>query len=189
MLIATTLALKQSADSQHIRVIGLQDTATGANSGVVASNIAFLNARAGKQTLLIDADVSKTNLASQMMTAPPRYSLQDVLKAKVAVTDAIVQSPMSSKLHYLLAAGGGESCIDQIGMQLRAIIDGVRDFYDLVLVHLPVAGVGDHASIVVDGMVVVCKARETKLPELTNIAVDLRLASKPLLGIIISGIA
>ncbi|MFT3731428.1 MAG: exopolysaccharide transport family protein [Hyphomicrobium sp.] len=187
-LIGITLALKEVAQPQNIRVIGIQDAGAGSSSGIIASNIALLNARAGNRTLLIEVDTANSNLAAALGITNYR-SLQDLLAGKIGVAEAVIPAKGSPNLSYIIAApkipliGAAEGTV-----RLRAIIDSLRAECDLILVHLPLADPGDRLSTVVDGMVLVSRARKTKLPELINIAADLRIANRPLLGAAISGL-
>lgn len=187
-LIDTTLALKEAADYENVRVVGIQDATAGANSGIIANNVAYLIARAGQKTLLIDADASRFNAKVQLNLNSSHY-LQPVISGAIPVSEAIVPAKSSAHLHYLMADDKSDLIwSDEKVLQLKNIINSVRDQYDMILVRLPLAKPGDRMSSVVDGMVLVSRSRKTKMPQLANIASDIRLVGKPLIGTVISSI-
>jgi Mrp family chromosome partitioning ATPase len=185
---ATAVALKQMMDAHATQIVGLLGTTTDLNSAAVCSNLALLNARAGRRTLMIEADTASPNLQSQFAPESPN-GLQDLLSGSASPADVIVPWPSNPKLSLLMAKSTGLLWTSEQNVALRAFIDQVADQYDLILVHLPHVASANRAAGAVDNVAIVSHAGKTIMPELLDITADLRLAGKQPLGVIISDLA
>jgi uncharacterized protein involved in exopolysaccharide biosynthesis/Mrp family chromosome partitioning ATPase len=187
---ALGLAFKQMVDEQGTRVIGLLGTVPGLNSTAVSSNLALLNARAGKRTLLVETDMARPNLMTEFAPQSP-CGLQDVLDGDIDLANAVIASKQEPMLSLLMPRSTGTSpswTTDHI-RKLHVIINQIRDQYDLILVHLPPVNGANSTSMAVDGVVIVSKAGTTVIQDLVDVATGLQMAGKPLLGVIISDLA
>jgi uncharacterized protein involved in exopolysaccharide biosynthesis len=189
-LAATALALQNTAYVQEAQVIGLLDAGEGGNSAAVSSNLALLNARAGKRTLLVETQTVKKNLAFELKPTL-HQGLEDVINDGAAVENAIETSIHEPMLSLLMVRGTGAVDFWTEGRiaKLRDVLQPLKGRYDTILVRLPPASQYDHTSQAVDGVVIVTKLWSTQMPELAMATTRLRIADKSILGVIIAGIA
>ncbi len=189
-LSAAALALQNAAHAQGARVVGLLDAGEGGNSAAISSNLALLNARAGKRTLLVETETSKKNLAFELKV-PSQHALQDVIDGGVPLENAVQASAHEPTLSLLTARGTGEIDFwtEERIAKLRDVLQRVKDHFDTIFVHLPSASHSDHTANAVDAVVIVTKLWSTQTPELAMATTNLRIADKSILGVIIAGIA
>lgn len=184
-LVITAAEINEAAHQNRTPVVGILGITKNVDDAAVCSNIALLNARAGKKTLLVEAATGRLNLTTSY--APDlHFDLKDVIDAGVTPADAVVQYSGERALS-LLFLGNSENdsfwTSERID-KLRTTINELRGQYDNIFVHLPPASVGDLTTRTVDGAVVVSELWGTKVSELEEVASRMRIAEQPLLGVV-----
>jgi Mrp family chromosome partitioning ATPase len=181
----TTAAIDSAADAIGTVVIGVLGISKDVDDAAVCSNIALLNARAGKRTLLVETDTGRSNLTASF--APDlHFDLKDVIEAGAAPQDAIV-SYGDERMLSLLFLGNTETpdfWTPERVEKLRTTINELRGQYDNIFVHLPPASDGDLASRAVDSALIVSEMWRTKVSVLEELASRMRIADQPLLGVV-----
>lgn len=184
-LVMTAAEISGAAHENGIRVIGILGISKKMDDAAVCSNIALLNARAGKKTLLVEAATGRSNLTASY-SPELHFDLKDVLDAGVKPADAVVQYNGERALS-LLFLGNTETdnfwTPERID-KLRTAVNELRGQYDNIFVHLPPASVGDLTTRAVDGALLVSELWGTKVSALEEVASRMRIAEQPLLGII-----
>jgi Mrp family chromosome partitioning ATPase len=187
-LAEAALAVQEAAHAHGVEVVGFIDTGSGGTSATMCSNLALLNARAGKRTLLIEADPMMDTVPA--LPGATGYSLSDVMNGSVGVDLAAVPSKFEPNL-FLLNIGSSVDrrfwTTENIAA-FRNLRDSLKRHYDTIFVHLPPIK-SNHLSLTVDAVVIVTAKRVTTVSELVDAATLLRIAEKPVLGVIISGLA
>lgn len=100
----------------------------GVGKTSLAVNLALLLSRAGRSVRLIDADFGLSN-AEVLLGVAPRYSLEDVVRGRVDISDAWHDCPGSIKL---LSSGSGLEAMANIdgstGVELMSsVLDSASD--------------------------------------------------------------
>ncbi|MBS0253443.1 MAG: hypothetical protein JSR78_20480 [Proteobacteria bacterium] len=184
-IVMTAAEINGAAHQNATPVIGILGITKNVDDAAVCSNIALVNALAGKKTLLVEAATGRLNLTTSY--APDlHFDLKDVIDAGVTPADAVVQYSGERALSLLFL---GNSETDSFWTperidKLRATINELRGQYDSIFVHLPPASVGDLTTRAVDGALVVSELWGTKVSELEEVASRMRIAEQPLLGIV-----
>ena len=184
-LVMTTAAIDGAADAIGTGVVGILGISKDVDDAAVCSNIALLNARAGKRTLLVETDTGRSNLTASF--APDlHFDLKDVIHAGVAPQDAIVPYG-DERMLSLLFLGNTEMAnfwTPERIEKLRTTINELRGQYDNIFVHLPPASDGDLTSRAVDSALIVTEMWRTKMSTLEELASRMRIADQPLLGVV-----
>lgn len=184
-LVMTAAEINGAAHENRAPVVGILGISKNVDDAAVCSNIALLNARAGKKTLLVEAATGRLNLTASF-SPDLHFDLKDVLDAGVNPADAVVQYSGERALS-LLFLGNTEpddfwtpERIDK----LRTAINELRGQYDNIFVHLPPASIGNLTTRAVDGALVVSELWGTKVSALEEVASRMRIAEQPLLGVV-----
>lgn len=130
----------------------------GVGKTTTTANLGTALAQRGARVALIDADVGLRNLDIVLgLESRVKYHLLDVLEDKVSLDEALVPDKHSETLVLLAAAQSREK--DEVDTEkMRALIQGLRERFDYVLIDCP-AGIelGFRNAIVgADEAIVVC---------------------------------
>lgn len=187
-LAEATLAVQEAAHRYGVDVVGFIDTRSGATSATMCANVALLNAQAGKRTLLVETDPKMDGMPT--VAGMVRAGLMDVLEGTVSLDAGGAPSKFEPNLFVLnIGTAYDRSCwTPENAAALRQLLDRCKTYYDTIFVHLPPVK-ANHASPAVEGIVIVTAKGETVVRELVDAATLLRISDKPLLGVIISGLA
>ncbi len=181
----TAAELNGAAHANGTAIIGILGVSRNVDDAAVCSNIALLNARAGRKTLLVEADTGRSNLTAAY-SPDLRFDLKDVIDAGVNPTDAVIPFGGERMLSLLFLRNTETSDFwtpERID-KLRATINELRGQYDNIFVHLPPASTGDLTTRAVDGALLVSELWSTKVSALEEVASRMRIAEQPLLGIV-----
>lgn len=189
-LVMTTAAIDAAADAIGTGVVGILGVSKDVDDAAVCSNIALLNARAGKRTLLVETDTGRSNLTASF--APDlHFDLKDVIDGGVPAQDAVVPY-RDERMLSLLFLGNTETAdfwTPERIEKLRTTINELRGQYDNIFVHLPPASDSDLTSRAVDSALVVSEMWRTKMSTLEELASRMRIADQPLLGVVAANFA
>ncbi len=84
--------LRQMAARSPVQVMAVTSGKGGVGKSTVAVNIAIALAKAGKQSMLMDADLGLANL-DVLLNIQPRFNLSHVLEGEKNLEDVIVEGP------------------------------------------------------------------------------------------------
>ncbi len=166
---------------------------------VSATNVAITSARAGQRTLLIDCDMRRPRLGRVFEEAlkakggePEAYSLLHHLSkedqkdyASIIVPGPIddldlMASVPSMEINPADLLGGGK---------IRNLLLWARQHYDRVIIDSPPIGIisdGLVLSSLSDGVVVVCRAGQTRHRALRHVLLQFKGVGSPVIGIIVN---
>jgi septum site-determining protein MinD len=130
----------------------------GVGKTTTTANLGTALAQRGARVALIDADVGLRNLDIVLgLESRVKYHLLDVLEDKVTLDEALVRDKHSETLVLLAAAQSREK--DEVDTEkMRALVQGLRERYDYVLIDCP-AGIElgfKNAIVGADEAIVVC---------------------------------
>lgn len=166
---------------------------------VCAVNLAITSARAGQKTLLIDADMRRPKVShifeeilQGQFQDPKDCSLMHHLaeKGHANINEIILHGPVAN-LDVITSHHDAEmNPSDVIGADsFKKLLAWARLKYDRVIIDSPPLGIvsdGLHIASLCDGVVVVCRAGQTRHRTLRQIILQLRGVEVPLLGFILN---
>jgi capsular exopolysaccharide synthesis family protein len=172
---------------QRAHVIAVTSPGAGEGKTVTAINLAGALARGSDaRVLLIDADLRRPAVASQLGIKDAEHGLADLIAQDDLVIERVA-TPIEPFTLHVITAGAARSPIHRIlrSPRLDAILKGAREHYDYIVVDTPpLLPVFDSAvlSRSVDGVLVVVAANHTPR-KLLGEALNLLDASK-VIGIV-----
>jgi capsular exopolysaccharide synthesis family protein len=184
--------LRRAGGSQALKLVMLTSTVDGEGKTVSAYNLAIASARAGKRTLLIEADLRSPSHAKSLNVTPdPDISIEP-LRYYGQQSDCIHLVPEIENL-YLLPSPGIQRQATAIleSSEMRRLLEDVRGRFDLVVLDTPALSRYNDALLLEpygDGLVLVTRPGYTEEGLLTE-AVDQFTESEDIqfLGAIING--
>ncbi len=189
----------QRQGSQPPKVLLLSSGAKGEGKTFCAYNLAIAAARAGKRTLVIEADLRSPSKAESLKIVPHPHSYAEPLRYYGDINDCIRRVPEIENLYVIPSPGvfkqpGG--IIESSEMQ-RLLSDS-RHRFDFVLLDAPCMTQNNDAFILepyTDGMIIVTRPQITVsgmltevIEQLTNDEEDESSKSGPkFLGVVVNG--
>jgi flagellar biosynthesis protein FlhG len=134
---------KGVASVEPLRVMAVTSGKGGVGKTMLTANLAVLAAKRGKRVLVIDADLGLANVEIVFGVKAKRH-MGDLLGPEVSIDDVLVE--VRPGIHILPAASGIQqltSLGEEDKLRLFAILDGLSDRFDLVLIDSG-AGIGDN---------------------------------------------
>ncbi|WP_406696192.1 polysaccharide biosynthesis tyrosine autokinase [Singulisphaera sp. Ch08] len=184
------VALCDAEGPGRVRCLMITSAGIGEGKTTLSLQLAARCADAGLSTLLIDADLRRSNLG-QILDVPDSPGLSDVLRGLIAVEDAIVGLPLPGC--QLLTAGlslEGPGRLLQ-GRQFREVLNRLRSRFDMIIIDTPpLLPVPDALTIgrYVDGAILATRHDASRTALLEKAQQLLVTAHIPVLGIALNGI-
>jgi polysaccharide biosynthesis transport protein len=185
---ARTLLLQMAA-SGAVRVVLVTSATSGEGKTALATHLAASLARAGRRTLLIDADLRQP-AAHRVFNIPLGPGLSELLRGEVDIAQVIHPTPAGGL--WLLPAGQCDSETLQHlgGMAAPRLLQHLRQEYDfIVLDSSPVLPVADALMIAqhVDGVLLSLFHEVSRLPRVYQAFQRLRMIQARILGVVVNG--
>ena len=170
-------------------VVLLTSASTGEGKSVCASNLAVALARAGKKTLLIDADLRRPT-QHEIYSVPAGAGLAGLLSSGVPVKKAIV-ADVARGLD-LLPAGDAHGKASELieGRVLGELLTALRESYECIVVDAPPVLETSEARVLAslaDVTVFVLRLDQSRAPNLKRAAGILRGVGARILGALPNG--
>jgi capsular exopolysaccharide synthesis family protein len=183
-------ALMHEATNKQRQVILVTSPATKEGRTTVASQLAVSLARAGRRTLLIDADIRSPSL-HRMFDLPLEDGLCEVLRAESDVGDVI--QPSQADGLWLLTAGycDADAVHAMATDQIQPIFEKLRADYDFIIIDgAPVLGLSDSLMMGqhCDGAILSVLRDQTSVPKIYQSAELLRSVGIRLIGSVVNGV-
>ncbi len=183
-------ALMHEATSKQRQVVLVTSPAAKEGRTTVASQLAVSLARAGRRTLLIDADIRSPSL-HRMFDLPLEDGLCEVLRAESDVSDVI--NPTQADGMWLLTAGycDADAVHAMATDQIQPIFEKLRADYDFIIIDgAPVLGISDSLMIGqhCDGAILSVLRDQTQVPKIYQAAELLRSVGIRLIGSVVNGV-
>ncbi len=180
-------------ETKNLRVIMMISTIDNEGKTVTAYNLAIASARAGKRTLLIEADLRSSSTAQQVNLTPDPDSQIEPLRYFGQISDCIRLVPEVENL-YVVASPGPQPAAASLleSSELRRLLEDARGRFDLVILDSPSLSQCNDALLLepyTDGMVLVTRPGVTQ-QSLLEEAIDqlTETASLRLLGAVTNGV-
>ena len=151
--------------SQPPKVLVLSSGVKGEGKTFCAYNLAIAAARAGKRTLIIEADLRSPSEAESLNIIPHPYSYLEPLHYYGDINDCIRQVPEIENLYMIPSPG----VIKQPGgiiesSEMQRLLSDVRYRFDFVILDAPCMTQNNDAFILephTDGMIIVARPHYT----------------------------
>jgi capsular exopolysaccharide synthesis family protein len=170
-------------DNPH-KVVVVTSSVPGEGKTTTLVNLAITLASAGSRVLVVEGDLRRPR-AAELLGLPRRVGLSNVLVGRVAPHHAI--QPWGGGRFDVLASGPLPPNPSELlaSRQMQALLNELRSRYDVVLLDTPpLLPVTDAAAVAAatDGVVFVCRYRETKRPQVATAVEALHAVGAPVLG-------
>jgi capsular exopolysaccharide synthesis family protein len=182
----------QMAQSES-KVVGFTSTLEGEGKSTIAVNLAQLLSRAGRPTLLVDADFH-TMALSRALAPDASTGFCEVALGSASLEEALVCWDADSNLHFLPAVAQPqpfEASEFLSSGASREFLQKMREFYDYVVLDLPpLAPVVDAraASALVDGFMLVVQWGRTPIPTVRRTLRSAQAVQDQLLGTVLNNV-
>jgi capsular exopolysaccharide synthesis family protein len=186
-------ALKVNCDFQmtqtESKVIGIMSTVEKEGKSTIAANFALLLARAGRRTLLVDADFH-TSALSRALAPDATKGVCEVVLGCATLDDALRR--YDSGLHFLPGVAQPQpfEASEFLGSGAsREFVEKLRQQYDCIILDLPpLAPVVDvrAGGAVVDGFVLVVQWGKTPIPTVQRALASAQAVQYKLLGAVLN---
>jgi succinoglycan biosynthesis transport protein ExoP len=182
----------QFVDVDHPRkVIVVTSAMPAEGKTTTTANLAIALAAAGSRVLLVEGDLRRPKVAD-LLGLERTVGLTSVLSGRLPVDEAI-QAWGSGQLHVLASGPLPPNPSELLASrQMTALVDELRRAYDVVLIDSPpLLPVTDAAAVApaTDGVLLVCRFRQTTKSQVEAAAAALRAVSAPLLGTVFTMVA
>ncbi|MBZ9743493.1 MULTISPECIES: GumC family protein [unclassified Mesorhizobium] len=188
--VRTEISLAQT--NHPVRFLGLTAVSNNRQKSSVVSNLATLYSMSGLKTLVIDADVRRSTVTTQLLgrSHAEGKECQDAFQHNVSRAlgrrfDVLSSSVVDAK--GLLVPRNMQAFLSQLGAE-----DPTADelpAYDIVIVDLPTLESGADDLIVgsvLDGVVVVAEWGKTHVDTLRELVRTLQASNTPILGVLLT---
>jgi capsular exopolysaccharide synthesis family protein len=167
-----------------VKVIAVASSEAAEGRSTVAMNLALAFAEAGHQTLLIDADLRRPQIA-EYLGIEGAAGLSDVLAHQVDL-DTALQTWGEQKLHVLASRSVPPHPSELLGSrQMADLVARLRSEFDIIILDTPpLRPVTDGviAALLCDGAIVVVRDGRTSRAQLGYALQALRAVDVPVLG-------
>jgi capsular exopolysaccharide synthesis family protein len=184
--------LRRATSGKPLKVVLLTSTVSGEGKTVSAFNLAIASARAGKRTLLIEADLRSPSQAPALKVTPDTASAIEPLRYYAHLSDCIRLVPEVENLYILPSPGYQRQAAAILeSSEMRHLLEDARGRFDLVILDTPALSRFNDALLLepyTDGLVLVTRPGYTE-EGLLNEAVEQFMESEDIqfLGAVING--
>lgn len=181
------------AETKTLRVVMMTSTIEDEGKTITAYNLAIASARAGKRTLLIEADLRSASAAHYVNLTPDPDSQLEPLRYYGQISDCIRLAPDVENLYVVSSPGIQSSAASLLeSSEMRRLLEDARGRFDLVILDTPSLSKCNDALLLepyTDGMVLIARPGVTQ-QSLLEEAID-QLGETDqlrLLGAVINGV-
>jgi capsular exopolysaccharide synthesis family protein len=181
------------AENKALRVVMITSTIANEGKTVTAYNLAIASARAGKRTLLIEADLRSPSASQWFGITPDLDSQIEPLKYYGQISDCIRLAPAIENLYVVPSPGLQFSAASILeSSEMRRLLEDVRGRFDFVILDTPSLSQCNDALLLepyTDGMVLVTRLGVTQ-QSLLEEAIDQLTETENihLLGAVVNGV-
>lgn len=180
--------LQFSRPDKVVQTVLFTSPGPGEGKTVTSINLAVTMAQSGRRTLYLDADLRRPS-GHRMIHTQREPGLVDILFD--AAPQAMGQFATKVENLFMLPVGKSVPNPAEIlgSRRMREFLTQLREEFDVIVIDTPpVLAVSDAMLIAsqTDAAVLVCSAKETKLPALEHAAEALRDVGAPIAGVVIN---
>lgn len=173
---------------KDLQTILFTSAMAGEGKTTTTSNVGIVSAKAGKRVLIIDADLRKPNI-HKMFKKVNSKGLSDALISDEPPIKFVVPTE-EPNLDLMLSGPIPHNPSEILGSKrMRALIEKLKDAYDLILIDAPPVGIVTDAQILssfIDGTMLVLKVGHGDRKQTAYAVELLRNVNANLLGVIMN---
>ncbi|SFG45410.1 polysaccharide biosynthesis tyrosine autokinase [Methylobacterium gossipiicola] len=175
----------------EVKILSMVSAVPGEGKSMVAMNLAQLLAHAGKDILLIDADLRSPTLSE--IVAPGCLSgLAEVLENKASLSDVLLTDPITGLRVLPALKSANPHTSEIVGSEaMRQLLQHVSGQFDFVIVDLPpLVPIVDVRAVApaIDAFVFVARAGETPIVTATNALGGASAVGERLIGSVLNDV-
>ncbi|MBD1937390.1 polysaccharide biosynthesis tyrosine autokinase [Microcoleus sp. FACHB-68] len=172
---------------KRIRSLVISSATSGDGKSTVALNLAKAAAVMGQRVLLVDANLRRPQIHTQLGLAPQK-GLSDVISSNIQVNNVIIKSQIEENL-WVLTAGKMLTDAPQFlsSKNMQYLMNKLKSAFDLVIYDAPpLLNVADSKFLAAntDGLILVVRMGKTNRTVLTQVLDRLSTGDFPVLGVI-----
>lgn len=183
-----TFVLRQ-ANSRQGYVLQFTSALPGDGKTTVSTNLAVSLCQSGKRVLLIDADIRRPSIGSELNISPST-GFADVLRGDAPIEDAVVDHPEIEGLHVLAGAQDVTKPTELISTShYPKMLGQLRDQFDVIIVDSPpILSVVDPVITAeyADGVILVLRLDKESRAHSTKAVKLLKQADIDVLGLVLN---
>jgi len=164
--------LRRAGGGKVLKLILLTSTVNDEGKTLTAYNLAIASARAGKRTLLIEADLRSPSQSKALKVTPDPSAMMEPLRYYGRVNDCIRLVPEVENLYILPSPGIQRQAAAILeSSEMRQLLEDARGRFDLVLLDSPALSRYSDALLLephTDGMLLVTRPGHTEEGLLTE---------------------
>jgi capsular exopolysaccharide synthesis family protein len=176
---------------RNLKVVLITSTSSFEGKTVSAYNLGIASARAGKRTLIIEADLRSPSHSSSLRVTPDPDATVEPLRYYASLSECIRLVPDIENLYILPSPGPvRQSAAILESSEIRRLMEDVRQRFDLVILDTPPLGLSNDALLIqpyTDGIVLVARPNYTQENMLSEAIDQLMESDLGLLGTVING--
>lgn len=163
----------------------------GAGKSTVLSNFAVVLAQSGQNAVLVEGDLRRPALHKRM-DVPNRIGLSDLFVQKDLTLDYITQQSRFGGLSIVTSGEKPPNPSELLGSaKMNRLLEQLKDQFDRVIIDAPpLMAVTDAAVLapLVDGVLLVAKPGQTKVPAFQQTVNQLRHVGANLIGVVLNDV-
>ncbi|MBW4594558.1 MAG: polysaccharide biosynthesis tyrosine autokinase [Brasilonema angustatum HA4187-MV1] len=176
---------------KKLKVVLITSTSSGEGKTVSAYNLGIASARAGKRTLIIEADLRSPSHSSSLGVTSDPDAIIEPLRYYASLGEYIRLVPDIENLYILPSPGPvRQSAAILESSEIRRLMEDARERFDLVILDTPALSLSNDALLIqpyTDGIVLVTRPNNTQENILTEAIDQLVESDLELLGVVING--
>ncbi len=179
------------AEGKSLKVLLFTSTVSQEGKTITAYNLAIASARAGRRTLLLEADLRNSSKAKALQVAPDPESRIEPLRYYEQLSDCIRLVPKVENLYVVPSPGPQRQAAGIIeSSEIRRLLEDARGRFDFVVIDSPSLSSSNDALLLepfTDGLVLVTRPGYTESSLLAESIDQLGASNFRLLGAVING--
>lgn len=168
--------LQRMGVKRPLKVILVVSAAAREGKTFVCANLAHAMSTHGKRVLIIDGDLRRP-AQHRLWGAPAETGLADFLAGEARLHEVLQKGPFDDL--YLIPSGPQHSNPAELisSGRLKALVTGVRELFDVIIIDSPPAGVVSDAAAMADladGVLFVVRASSTGAKQVASMRAEFR---------------
>lgn len=167
-------SILRTCKKKNIKTIMVTSTSAGEGKTTISANLATTLAKKHYKTIIVDCDLRNPSVKKHLGICNDVKSIEDVLKGKATLSDAIVHVKKTD-LYALLGTKYSPDASELIsGTEIKKLIAVLRKTFDYVILDVPPAGIISDAVALkddIDGLIFVIKEDYAKVKRIQD-AID-----------------
>lgn len=186
-----TLRTNVSFAGEDIKVIGITSCMPNEGKSTTSLELAKSFSEEGKRTLLIDADLRKSEMKKIIAEGKVSGGMTEFLSGKAKIMDVLVETDIPN--FFIIFAGHSTPNPSELlgNEHFKSLIEAARKSFDVIIIDTPPIGSVIDSAIIskqCDGMVVVMRFASVSYQMAKRLKTQLEAAGAKILGVVLNAI-